>query len=55
VSADAVGPAMRAGAGIDLYLSENIVVSAETTYVLPFANVSDLDYLSVGVGVQYRF
>lgn len=55
VSADAVGPAMRAGAGIDLYFSENIVVSAETTYVLPFANVSDLDYLSVGVGVQYRF
>lgn len=55
VSADAVGPAMRAGAGIDLYLSENVVVSAETTYVLPFADVDDLDYLSIGVGVQYRF
>jgi opacity protein-like surface antigen len=55
VSADAVGPAMRAGAGVDYYFSENIVVSVDTTYVLPFADVEDLDYLSIGVGVQYRF
>jgi hypothetical protein len=34
VSADAVGPAMRAGAGVDLCFSENIAVSVDTTYVL---------------------
>jgi outer membrane protein W len=55
ISADAVGPAMRAGGGVDFYFSESIVVSVDATYVLPFRDVADLDYLSIGLGVQYRF
>jgi opacity protein-like surface antigen len=47
--------AMRFGGGVDLYATKNIVVSLEADYVLPFGNLDDLDYVSIGWGVQYRF
>jgi opacity protein-like surface antigen len=46
---------MRFGGGIDLYATKNAVVSLDATYVLPFGNLDDLDYISVGWGFQYRF
>ncbi len=49
------GPALRGGAGLDLYMTEHVVVSVDATYVRPFEHVRNLDYLSVGFGVQYRF
>jgi opacity protein-like surface antigen len=47
--------AMRFGGGIDLYATKHVVVSAEIDYVLPFGNLAPLDYLSIGMGIQYRF
>jgi len=55
LAGDDWGPALRGGGGLDLYITERVVVSVDATYVRPFANVADLDYLSVGFGVQYRF
>jgi opacity protein-like surface antigen len=46
---------MRFGGGIDLYATKHVVVSAEVDYVLPFGDLEDLDYLSFGLGLQYRF
>lgn len=47
--------AMRFGGGVDLYATKHVVVSLETDYVIPFGNVGPLDYLSFGLGLQYRF
>jgi opacity protein-like surface antigen len=46
---------MRFGGGIDLYATKNVVVSLDIDYVLPFANLDALDYVTIGWGVQYRF
>jgi opacity protein-like surface antigen len=46
---------MRFGGGIDLYATKHVVVSVEADYVLPFGNLDPLDYLSIGLGFQYRF
>jgi opacity protein-like surface antigen len=46
---------MRFGGGIDLYATKNVVVSLQADYVRPFGNLDDLDFVSIGWGVQYRF
>jgi opacity protein-like surface antigen len=46
---------MRFGGGIDLYATKNVVVSLQADYVRPFGNLDDLDYVSIGWGLQYRF
>ena len=47
--------ALRFGGGIDLYATENVVLNVGVDYVLPFGNLDDLDYITIGWGVQYRF
>jgi opacity protein-like surface antigen len=47
--------AMRFGGGIDLYATENIVVSLEADYVYPFGNLDELNYVTISWGFQYRF
>ena len=47
--------AMRFGGGIDVYATENAVVSLEVDYVFPFGKLDDLRYVTIGWGVQYRF
>jgi opacity protein-like surface antigen len=47
--------ALRAGLGFDGYITEHVVITFDAQYVLPFGDVDDLDYTSIGVGVQYRF
>jgi opacity protein-like surface antigen len=47
--------AARFGGGIDVYLTENIVLTAGADYVLPTGDVKDLDYVSIDWGFQYRF
>ena len=54
-SFDEIDFVMRFGGGIDLYATKHVVVSVEADYVLPFANLKDFDYLSIGLGFQYRF
>jgi opacity protein-like surface antigen len=46
---------MRFGGGIDLYATENVVLSVDADYVLPFGNLDALDYITIGWGIQYRF
>ena len=44
----------RFGGGIDLYATKHVVVSLEAEYVLPFDNLDEADYISIGWGFQYR-
>jgi opacity protein-like surface antigen len=46
---------MRFGGGIDLYATENVVLSVDADYVLPLGNLDALDYITIGWGIQYRF
>ena len=46
---------MRFGGGIDLYATKNVVVTVGADYVLPFDDLKDLDYISIGWGIEYRF
>jgi opacity protein-like surface antigen len=49
-------PVIRLGGGLDVYVTRNIAISVDTTYVLPMSlAIDDLDYVSVGWGVLYRF
>ena len=47
--------ALRYGAGLDFYLTEHVVVSAEGSYLMPTGKLDGLDYYTFGLGVQYRF
>lgn len=47
--------AARFGGGLDFYLTENVVVSAEGSYLMPTGKLSGLDYYSFSLGLQYRF
>lgn len=47
--------ALRFGAGLEFYVTESVVGSAGIDYVLPTGDVEYLDYVSIGVGIQYRF
>ena len=46
---------MRFGGGFDVYATEQIVLSIDAIYVLPQGRNNNLDYISVGWGVGYRF
>jgi opacity protein-like surface antigen len=47
---------LRFGAGLDFYITENIVAQAGADYLLPGGSeLEDLDYVSYGGGIQYRF
>ncbi len=52
---DDFGSVLRAGGGIDAYLTEHIALSTEVSYVLPEDLLEDLHYLSIGLGLQYKF
>jgi opacity protein-like surface antigen len=45
--------AMKIGAGVDYYLTKNVVVGLDVDYVNGFS--LDVDYVLIGGGVQYRF
>lgn len=47
--------AARVGGGIDFYLNESVGLSLDTSYVVPTGDVQDLDYVSAGAGVFFRF
>ena len=51
----AIELALRFGGGIDFYLTETILVSAEASYLMPTGKLDGLDYYSIGLGLQYRF
>lgn len=45
----------RVGGGVEFYLNESVGLSVDTSYVLPAGDVKDLDYVSVGAGIFFRF
>jgi opacity protein-like surface antigen len=45
----------RLGGGLDLYVTENIVITGDAIYTLGAGDVSDFPYWSIGWGVAYRF
>ena len=47
--------AFRFGGGIDLYATKHVVVNVGVDYVLPFDDLKDVDYISIGWGFEYRF
>ncbi len=47
--------AFRFGGGADVYVTQNWLVNFEVSYVAPRGDVEDLDYVSLGAGIQYRF
>jgi hypothetical protein len=49
------GVALRFGGGLDLYLSRRFGMNISLDYMYPTGDVKDFDYLSLGIGLQYRF
>ncbi len=47
--------AARFGGGLDFYITENWVATGEVSYLMPTGKLDDLDYYSIGIGLQYRF
>ncbi len=47
--------AARFGGGVELYVTEHAGLSVDSSYVIPTGDVEDLDYVSVGAGVFFRF
>ena len=45
----------RGGAGADYYLTPNIVLNVEATYMWGVGDVWESDYASFGAGLMYRF
>jgi opacity protein-like surface antigen len=45
----------RFGAGLDVYLTQKIVLTLSGNYMLPNNSIEDRQYTSVGAGLQYRF
>jgi opacity protein-like surface antigen len=60
---DGTSFALRAGAGLDFYITEKLVANIEGSYVYPTSHFNgldldagvDIDYVSLGVGLAYRF
>lgn len=47
--------AARFGGGVDFYVNRHVGFTLDTSYVVPTGDVEDLDYVSVGAGVFFRF
>ncbi len=46
---------LRFGGGLDVYITRSIVAQAKASYVLPITGVDTFRYVSVGIGLDYRF
>lgn len=49
------GFAARFGGGVDIYLTAKLMAAFEISYVLPTGDLNDLDFVSLGWGLGYRF
>jgi opacity protein-like surface antigen len=45
----------RVGGGLDFYLTRNLALSGEVTYVIPTGDLGDLDFLTFGGQLVFRF
>lgn len=47
--------AARVGGGLDIYITPNIAANLGLSYVIPTDDLEDVDFLSFGWGLIYRF
>jgi opacity protein-like surface antigen len=52
---DKRGFALRMGGGVDVYLTPSVAVVFDVNYLVPTGGVAPFDYLTGGIGVEYRF
>lgn len=45
----------RLGGGVDVYISDAVVVDLEIAYVLPAGSLDDYQFATFGAGIQYRY
>jgi hypothetical protein len=45
----------RFGGGIDVYVSDHIALQAASSYVLATGDLAGVNYVSVGLGLHYRY
>lgn len=45
----------RLGGGVDLYLTDHLVIEAEAAYVMPTGDLNDFQFATFGGNIQYRF
>jgi len=52
---DGVGLAIRVGGGFDFHLHRNVALRFSTEWMLPRGDIHEMEYVSIGGGLQYRF
>ena len=52
---DEVGFVMRFGGGLDSYITENIAIFVDGSWILMTGRLNDVSFATVGAGVMYRF
>ena len=55
VGDDSIAFAGRVNGGLDFLLTERLGLTLEAGYVMPTGNLSDLNYISFGLGARYHF
>ena len=45
----------RFGGGVDTYITPNVLMYVEGTYLIPKAELKDFNIVPLAFGVQYRF
>ena len=52
---NAVAFAGHVGVGVDAYLTDNLLLNLEASYLLPTGDLSDFRMIPISLGMQYRF
>lgn len=52
---DEYGFVGRLGGGLEYYFTPRLVATVDVTYVLPADKLAEFEYISAGLGLQYRF
>lgn len=55
LSESSSGSVIRWGGGIDIYATRGLLLNLEASYALPLGSLDNLDFWTIGVGLQYRF
>ncbi len=47
--------AIRVGGGLDFYVTEHVALTVESAWIKPTDDIKDVNYVTIGGGIQYRF
>jgi opacity protein-like surface antigen len=45
----------RFGGGVDVYVTENIAITGDASYMMPTGDLEDLDFVALSLGAMWRF